>query len=142
MLSDERAQSEIVGTVLLVGVVVVTVTTLGAGLLGSVSEDDDPLGDVSGEVRTDEIRLTHRGGESLAVVALEVVVRTDDGTTRIPFADGALAGPDSDRFDPGETWSKSASFDENEEVRVSLVHDSDSVLFEARKRATTPATET
>lgn len=140
MLSDERAQSEVVGTVLLVGVVVITVSTLGAGLLGSVTEDDDPLGDVSGEVATDEIRLTHRGGESLAVAALEVVVRTDDGTERISFADGALSGPDPDRFDPGETWTKSASFDESEEVRVYLVHESERVLYEGRKLAATPAT--
>lgn len=140
MLPDERAQSEVVGTVLLVGVVVITVSTLGAGLLGSVTEDDDSRSEVSGEVATDEIRLTHRGGESLAVAALEVVVRTDDGTERISFADGALSGPDPDRFDPGETWTKSASFDESEGVHVYLVHDSERVLYEGRKLAATPAT--
>lgn len=138
MVPSERAQSEIVGTVLLVGVVVVTTATLGAGLLGSVQPDRDPVADVSGEVTADRISLTHAGGDAMAASALTVVVRTDAGDARIPFADGTLSGPDPERFEPGETWTKSSSFPAGERVRVYLVHaPTNVVVFEGRTVAET-----
>lgn len=136
MRSNDRGQSELTGTVLLVGVVVVTASLVGAGLLASVEADDDPLVDVEAEVTTEQVSLTHGGGGSLAVAELTVVVRTEDDETRIPFADGTLDGPTPDQFDPGETWTTAASFDEGERVEVYLVHEgSNEVVFRGRKIA-------
>jgi flagellin-like protein len=133
---NERGQSEVIGTVLLVGVVVVTASLVGTGLLASTEADDDPLVDVDGEVAPDLISLTHAGGESLAVAELIVILRTDDGESRIPFADGSLDGATPEQFDPGETWTTTASFDEGESVEVYLVHkQSNAVVFRGRKVA-------
>lgn len=69
---NDRAQSETVGVVLLVGVVVITVSTAGAFALSDVDSD---IRDFDGriEVTTDSITIAHAGGDPIAFSDLLLV---------------------------------------------------------------------
>lgn len=103
--ADTRAQSEMVGVLLLAAVVVLTVGTLGVAAFDHVRNDETTRADVSVLVTHDGVGITHGGGSSVPLSALRVVVRNDSATWEPSVAAaGVVDGDDDGVFEPGERW--------------------------------------
>ena len=126
-----RAQAEAVGSILVIGVVVVTVGIAGATVLdAATSTTETPRAEVSGAVTADSIQLTHRGGASLPGSELRLLVRVNGTETTVSWANGTLSGSD-DAFDSGERWTVPRSHSPAATVEVTLYHrPSNALLFE------------
>lgn len=121
---NDRGQSEVVGEILAIGMVVIVVTTAGAYLLSdAASPDEETLAQVTLDVSEERIELAHAGGESVATADLELTVAVN-GTRQpgITWASGTVADSDGDaRFDPGERWVRTGlSLAPDARVRVTL----------------------
>ena len=134
-----RAQSELAGAALLLGIVVITVGIAGAyGLTTVGSSADTPRATVDGEVGMDSLTLTHQGGQSIPGDDLRLRVRVNGSETSLVWADGTLTGGDA-RFDPGDAWRVSRSYDPDSVVVVRLIHrPSNGILFRTERNPTTP----
>lgn len=126
----DRAQSESIGVILLVAVVIISISAGGVYALGTVTQSTDaPNAAVTGEIGTDGIALSHQGGDSLPSDDLRLIVRVNGSETEVAWADGTLSGSD-DTFGPGEEWNVSQSYDPGSLVAVILVDKpSNSVFF-------------
>lgn len=128
----QRAQSETIGVILLVGVVTLAISTFGIYYLGAIETNPGPTTNVDSRVTSEWVNLTHDGGDVLNSDELELVVRTNGTAKGIEWSDGGVG----DRFDPGETWAFNVSADsdfdsKDTKVRIILVHEpTDSVVFE------------
>ncbi|GAB6861861.1 type IV pilin [Haloplanus litoreus] len=133
----DRAQSDAVGAVLLVGLVTVSVGVVGAYAVGAMTDGTDtPRVDVTGEVRTDGITLSNQGGGSLPSESLRLSVRVNGSETPLSWGDGTLSGG-AESFDPGEIWSVARSDDPDSVVTVRLIHrPSNTVLFRVERSPT------
>ena len=129
MVGRSRAQSEVVGIVLLTAVIVVLVSVAGAIVLSErFEEDDDPLVSVGSNATVDRVRIAHTGGDSLAADDVEVVVRDGNGTTRIALS--AFEATPGSRFEAGSEWETSVTLDPGQ-VTLFVVHTpSETVLHE------------
>ena len=83
-LTAEDAQSEVVGTVLLVAITVVVASILGVFVFGLVGPDDVPRMALDFEFGASTVTVTHEGGTTV----------TTDGTLTTRVSDGALTGDD------------------------------------------------
>ncbi|GAD51619.1 hypothetical protein MBEHAL_0379 [Halarchaeum acidiphilum MH1-52-1] len=100
------------GTILLTGIVVVTVTVSGVAVLdrayGGGGAANAPIGSVDVTVHDGSVTVTRCGGESLDGDDLVAVLRGSNGTKRVPFANGSWTD-DGDgatgSFSPGMTWT-------------------------------------
>ena len=71
----DRAQSESIGAILLVGVVVISISAGGVYAVGTVTQSTGaPDAAVTGEIGTDGIALSHQGGDSLPVDGLRLII--------------------------------------------------------------------
>lgn len=118
---ENRAQSESVGVILLVGIVVISVATVGAFALSDIDSDERNF-DATVEVTTDRITIVHGGGDPVPLSDLLLVLRIDGTTTRTKPNDSELVGGDSDElFEPGERWvTDTVSYSTDELVTVRL----------------------
>lgn len=146
-----RAQSETIGVVLLLFVVVISVGTAGTFYLGSFDEGgrsadssvpSAPATEVRGTVTTDAVTLTHNGGRALRMSELDVIVESDGTRHRFAFADGSIDGDGDDVFEPGERWRKDGyAFDGDAVVGVLLVdQQSQSVVYEGERNPSAAST--
>ena len=121
--ATDRGQAQVVGSVLIVGVVVLLVATVGIAALSTISPEETRAATVDAEVTTEGVTFSHAGGESLLVGDLSVVVDRTNGSDRHGFDAARLAnGNGNDEFEPGERWTNgSLEFSPGERVRVSLV---------------------
>ncbi len=111
-LSDsDRAQSEMVGNVLLIGVVVIATSLVAVTVIsnlttgpGGVNDDPVQIG-FQASATPGNITVSHNGGDS--VDAGTVGVRLSNDTTKTEFRVDStnLTGGDS-RFDPGESFER------------------------------------
>lgn len=125
-----RAQSESIGVILLTGVVVIVVAIGGAVILDGAASDADsaPLVDVTFEVTTDKISVTHAGGDTVAQSALTVIVRDDTTTERYAVDAAHVTGDGDGQFEPSERFERNHGLS-GPTVDVLVVHDdSNSVL--------------
>lgn len=135
-----RAQSEAVGTVLLLAMVVIAVSVVGYVVLGTIEPDDSPTVDVKVTVTDSTLALTHWSGDSLPGDDLTVVVRYGGTEERYDFATDGSYGADN-VFAPGEEWRLDGPvpYAPGDRVEVLLLHEpSNTVLFRGRKVAATP----
>ena len=74
--SDEHAVSEVLGGVLLVGIVVIMLSVLSVFVFSQGGPDDVPHTDVQEimDTSTDTIYLKHSGGEPISVEDVEIIV--------------------------------------------------------------------
>ena len=127
---SDRAQSEVIGVILLVGVVTVTIGGAGAVYLSTIADESGPATDVRVTVTDDAVALTHNGGSSLSTDSLRVIIREDGSDTNTDWANGTVTGDGDDQFEPGETWRQNEfTFDSNDRVEVLLVHDPTGTLL-------------
>ena len=120
-----RGQSEVVGSILLVALIVVALT-VGAVAFAVLLDEDDPVSTVVGVegMNDSTITLQHGGGDSVAVADLELVARNNTSTERYPFTNGTDLGDGDGRFETGERWQTNHSFSECDRVRLLLVDQS------------------
>ena len=128
-----RGQSTVVGTILLVAVVVVSVTTFGLFSLSSITDrNESPMVDIDATLTVDGLALTHAGGDPLDATALIVRVDNDTDESFSDFEAGNLPG--DDRFAPGERWTNASTLPRGDRLTVWLIHEpSNSVLFQGDK---------
>ncbi|MFC6989825.1 type IV pilin [Haloplanus sp. GCM10025708] len=97
MGGDDRAQSEVVGNVLIVGIVVIGVSVAGAFYLSTIGSEDETFADVEvtlSNTSGPQATFTHQGGD--AVDSSSLVVRvTRNGASLSPTLD-----PDASRVSP------------------------------------------
>ena len=121
----DRAQSESLGTLLLVAVVVISVGTFGIYYVASVTGDTGGENSVSLDIDAtpEELRLTHNGGESVSGSSFEVTVKNASGESTYVFDDGTVRGGDGDgRLDAGEVWRLPLTQSAGSEVVVTVVN--------------------
>lgn len=144
--AHDRAQSESLGSILLVAVVVISASTFGVYYVASTTDGgtDGANGpdsfDFVVETTQDELRITHNGGPSVPTVDLQVIVENASG--EYTFDNGTMRGGDGDdRFDPGEAWIVAWNQSVDADITVSLINvESETLLF--RERLTISATAT
>jgi len=95
-----RGQSELVGSVLFVGIVILVISAFGVGLFTSIDSEDRQLTDISVTVTSDSVTVLHTGGEPIAAADLAVVVRFEGRSERYNAADTGVSTP----FKSGDRW--------------------------------------
>lgn len=130
-MHSARGQSEVLGSVLLVAVIVVAVSSIGViAFTGMLSEAEPVSAVVEPAVTPESIAFRHGGGDPLAPSDLEVVARSNSSLQRVPFENGTTSG-EADRFEPGDRWVHPHSFGDDERVRLILIHEpTNAVLFD------------
>jgi len=128
--SRSRAQSEVVGIILLTAVIVILVAVAGGIFLSNAfDEDDEPLVSVESNVSSDRVSLSHSGGDTVDAADVEVVLQAADSTRRITLSD--FDATDGGQFDPGSEWETSVTLPAGQ-VTLFVVHTpSDAVVHEA-----------
>lgn len=108
MTETDRAQSEVVGNILLVGTIVLVMSTLGLAIVGGIGGDERTLADVDADaaVGTSRTTITHNGGDAVAADDLRVLVGVN-GSAPVDRTrnDSASEGIGDARFDPGDRWA-------------------------------------
>jgi len=135
-----RGQSETLGLVLLLGVVVVTAAAFGSAYVGTVTDRGDRVSaDVSIDLDPGGFTVTHEGGAELPADELRLILRGPGFEYEPGFAAEFTAGPDSEDddgdgvFEPGERWANdtAAPYATGDDVRTTLVHGpTNTVLFD------------
>lgn len=140
-----RAQTETIGMVLLLGLVVVVVTVGGVVALDATvggNQETAPFVQLEASVDGTSLTLSHRAGDSLRAGDIDVVTRSGDTTTRYALeSDGEINDKpvtSETRFSPGDDWRPTTSlgFNESDEYLVLVVHEpSNSVLYRSERSA-------
>lgn len=99
-----RGQSEVVGTILLVGIVTLAISGVGSVIIFNFygqGSNQGPSIECSIEYTDDDVTITHLGGESADVDSLTAILRNESSESRTPLnpSDG---GGDS-QFDAGDS---------------------------------------
>lgn len=131
-MQTERAQSEVVGTILLVAIVVIGVSTIGSVLFLSFDGPTEPTAEVNATANATALELTHVAGDPIAVDELRLVVHNGTDEGRAPFTDGSIS---TGEFTVVDRWTANWTTlgidpTAGEQVDVVLVHDpSNSVVY-------------
>jgi len=119
----ERAQSEVVGVVLLTGVVVVAASLVGVVVLQGVSEESEsgPTVGVLVNATTEFVTIDHNGGETVDVSSVDVVL-SGESRERYPLSSFTQErGTDATVFEPGDQWNHSNDVG-GDRLRVIIIH--------------------
>lgn len=122
---DARGQSEMLGSLLMVAVVVVLITTVSAVYLSLAQpEPSGPRTDFDADVTPTNVTITHVVGEGVRVDEVDVVVRSGPNATRYGLTAENLTGDGDDRFELGERWRRGhgLSLAAGDRVTVLVVH--------------------
>ncbi|MEF8786458.1 MAG: PKD domain-containing protein [Haloarculaceae archaeon] len=127
MWSSDRAQSEMVGNILLVGVVVIVATTASIGIVlnltdGGPSREPTPQADFTVDVTDTEITIGHNGGDSLEASKIRLRVRTKSGEREFRMDSPNITRGNGDTvFEAGEQFQREHNLTGSEfEVRIIL----------------------
>jgi flagellin-like protein len=143
-VTTDRAQSELIGTTMLVAIVVVAVVVPGAALTARYVESataDDPRMEWQVEVTDQDVLLSHGGGTGVAADDLTVVLRQSGSESRYAIADSTVIGDGDALFEPGERSTEPHGFGPGE-LRVLVVHEpSGSVLLDEEREVPSTANQ-
>lgn len=124
-IADERGQSAVLSTLLMVGLVLILAATTAWAFFGldvpGLNGEASATPVVSMAVEADEsgLRVTHDAGTDLAVSELSLVVRSEGASERVSFTQlSGTNGDDDDRFEAGETVTFAATLAGYADVRV------------------------
>jgi FlaG/FlaF family flagellin (archaellin) len=123
-MSAARAQSEVLGDVLLVGIVVLAASTVGLAIVGGIGTDEETLADVDVDatVGTDRVTTSHQGGDPIRGSDLRVLVGVNGSTVTDRARDDAASdGIGDGRFDPGDRWAYDLGRTVTEDVTLRVV---------------------
>jgi len=136
-----RAQSETIGTILLVGVVVVAVGTFGAFFLSGFVEESPPLVSITVEGNESAATISHAGGNTVPADELSVTVSQGATTERYVLDDDDpssdfVKGNDPSRFAPGDRWEFDVSDQPlvaYERITVRLIHEPTNEVVDSKR---------
>ena len=117
-LADIRGQSNVVGSILLVAIVLVVVVGFGAATFPNYATDNsDPNVDIEvADVTANEVEIAHTQGDSLN--ADEVEVRVDSESS---YVSDSERYDDTDSFDQGDSVFRTHFVDEGDAVEVMVI---------------------
>ncbi|QSG15668.1 PKD domain-containing protein [Halapricum desulfuricans] len=120
-----RAQSEVVGVALLVGVFALLALLVGTVVIGNVTDQasNEPLAEINTSATAENLTLTHGGGDGFEETAITVILRQNGDETRYgleSFTENR--GSDTARFSAGERWVRSHTLTTGL-ARVLVVHE-------------------
>ncbi|QSG05494.1 PKD domain-containing protein [Halapricum desulfuricans] len=130
-----RAQSEVVGVALLVGVFALLALLVGTVVIGNVTDQasNEPLAEINASASAKNLTLTHGGGDGFEETAITVILRQNGDETRYgleSFTENR--GSDTARFSAGERWARNHTLEAGL-ARVLVVHrPSNSVVYDER----------
>lgn len=132
-MHSERGQSEVVGSILLVAIIVLAMSVIGTIVLGAMLAQDEPVSaTIDAEANTTHVAFEHGGGDTLASSDLTVIVRDETDEKQIDFAENAS----HESFEPGMEWSAEHGFAQCDRLQLWLVHDpTGTVLFDGARWA-------
>lgn len=107
-MSADRAQSEVVGNILLVATVVLVLSVLGLAIVGGIGTDERTMADVdaAATVGTERVTITHQGGDPIRASDLRVLAGVNGSApTDRARNDSASLGIADGRFDAGDLWA-------------------------------------
>ncbi|MFC7133314.1 PKD domain-containing protein [Salinibaculum sp. GCM10025337] len=103
-----RGQSELIGVILLTGIIVILSVAVGTVSVSNLSSQAaaDPLVDIGANATTQQVTVQHMGGEKLAVSDVTVILRGTN-SERYPLETFTQrSGDDATRFEPGDEWQR------------------------------------
>ena len=126
--TDDRAVSPVIGVILMVAITVILAAVIGTFVLGLGDSlgDNQPTAQLSVDIdyENDNISVEHNGGDAIADEELTMVINHNN--TRYE-SDGSYA----QRFTVGDEFNaevgagaEETTVDQNEEVRIRIIHDS------------------
>ncbi|RXK51577.1 type IV pilin [Halorientalis pallida] len=122
----DRAQSEVVGVVILIGVVVTMVGIVSVVIFADTGADGSVLADVTVEANATHLRVVHMGGENIAVSDFGVVLDGTGDEVRVPVDSANVSGGDG-RFDPGDRFVRTHGL-EGDRARIVVVHSDENAV--------------
>ncbi len=135
MLEEDRGVSPVIGVILMVAITVILAAVIGTFVLGlgdSLNQAPQAQLDVS-STSTDNITISHNGGDSIPESDLEV--RFDSDAVAL---DNGTGISDGDEFSVGSsvtfngTAAGEGNFASGDEVRVRIIHKpSESILLDS-----------
>lgn len=133
MAPRPRGQSEVIGVILLTGVV--TILVLGTGLLvlsDTIDTDEEALATVESDLTVDNLTLDVRGGDVVDASAVAVILRANS-TERLRLDRNFTLrrGTDDRTFEPGDQWRGDNPLGSGEISVLVVDTDSGAVLHEA-----------
>jgi|GEM_PF-4596188 len=136
-MRDDRGASEVLSAILMVAVVVIAVSLVGALILNGITNDvpDTPVAGFDATITDTNTTITHLGGDSSPLTNLRLVLRTQ--TTREDYAltTANLSDTSNNRFDPGERWTRThtLSAQSGGYLEAQLVHDPSNEVLVTRR---------
>lgn len=129
---SRRGQSEVIGIVLLVGVVTVLVVGAGAIVFADLLQsNEETLATIESNVTAQNITLEVRGGDSVSVSDVELIVRgTSEYRLGLDTDFTQTRGRDSTLFEPGDRWRGSNPLDDGELTLLVLDTETGTLLHE------------
>lgn len=103
---SRRGQSEVIGIVLLVGVVTVLVVAAGAVVLSDLAQnDEEALATIESNVSATNVTLEMKGGDQFRAVDIDIIVR-NGSEARLNLASNFTLhrGTTNRTLEPGDRW--------------------------------------
>ncbi len=118
IIDDERAVSELIGEIMLIGIVLIAFGMIAVSVHSYISKSPDaPHIDVAGrcDIDSDRVYLKHQGGETVDKKDLRILVRVNGSTTEFENYEGLWALGNVINLSVG-------NITQNDAVRVAIVH--------------------
>lgn len=125
-MSRSRAQSEVVGVVILIGVVVTMVGIVSVVILSDAGTDGSVLADVSVEANGTHLQIVHMGGDEIPIDDLEVVLDGTDEADRIRVDPTNVTGGDG-QFGPGDRLVRTHGL-AGDRARIVVLHSGENAV--------------
>lgn len=106
-MTDTRAQTEVIGNILLVATIVIAVSVAGAAYLATIGGDEETLADVDATTHatgTPQVAFTHQGGDPVDNDSLVFRVWVAGSPASWSFNGSASSGDGDGRFQAGDRW--------------------------------------
>lgn len=125
-----RSQSEVIGVVVLTGVVVSLTVLVGILIIPDVvSNTSEPLIDLDAEATSNQVTVTHAGGDAVDTDDVLIVLRASSTEQHQLSSFTQDRGSDSTRFEAGDEWTRSHNT-ADERMEVLLVHEPSNAVLD------------
>ena len=128
---DDRAESTVVGTILLVGVVILSISMVGTALVGSLlASADDPHANLDGTLTDSGLEIVHRGGDTLPESELTVRIANESTVSVTDFESGTIVAGNADgQFERSEQWRNATAIPSATRLDVWVTHEPTATLI-------------
>ena len=124
MFQGQKSQSELVGVILLVGIVVTVILAASVFLVPQfLAGSDDVRIAIDAEATTQNVVIWHTDGNTVAAADIDIILRADD-ETRENLATNFVQqrGTDSTTFEAGDQWLRAGHGIAGDRMEILVVH--------------------